>query len=296
MPGVRTGIRSEDIRFQAGHTLFVEGKDQNAFDPKVLSELFDPRLSIKPLGPAYSIKSVAEALHLHHPTYYFLIDRDHHKIEFINRCWHNFPNPDTHNLLVWRRREIENYFLDPNYLIQSRFCRVQQDDLAQQILQFANKRLFLDVANHVIISIREDLKEKWIEIFSNPDDFSSKEIALEKLNQANEFDQHRIRVANAVSAEEVERRFGECLEAMTNGNDQLAFGSGDWLDRVSGKEILAQVINSRCFQVRARDGTVLQGREKIDEIAKDLLRNAEYIPADFTELKRLIAKRIEETR
>lgn len=296
MLGVRTGIQPERVRFQAQHVLFVEGKDQDALDPKVLSELFDHRLRIEPLGPANKIKSVAKALHPHHPTYYFLIDRDHHKIEFINHCWHNFPNPDTSNLLVWRRREIENYFLDPNYLIQSQFCQAEQDDLARQILQFANKRLFLDVANHVIISIREDLKKNWIQIFSNPDDFPSKEIALEKLNQANEFDQHRIRVENAVSTEEMERRFEECLEEMTNGNDQLAFGSGDWLDRVRGKKVLSQVINSGYFRVISTDGTQLQGREKINEVAKDLLRNAKYVPADFTELKRLIAKRIEETR
>ena len=95
----------------------------------------------------------------------------------------------------------------------------------------------------------------------------------------------------------MERRFEECLEEMTNGNDQLAFGSGDWLDRVRGKKVLSQVINSSgCFQVRATDGTVLKGPEKINEIVKDLLRNAEYIPADFIELKGLITKRIEETR
>ena len=297
MLGIRTGIHPERVRFQAGHILFVEGKDKNALDPKVLSELFDHRLRIEPLGPAYSVQSVAEALHPHHPTYYFLIDRDHRDVGFINRCWHNFPNPDTYNLLVWRRREIENYFLEPNYLIQSRFCQVQQDDLARQILQFANERLFLDAANHVIISIREDLKGNWIQIFSNPADFSSKEIALEKLKRANEFDQHRTRVENAVSAKEVERRFGECLETMTNGRDRLVFGSGDWLDRVQGKRILAQVINSGCFQVRATDGTVLRGRERIGEVAKDLLRNAgEYVPADFLELKKLIAKRIGETQ
>ena len=69
MLGVRTGIRPESVRFQAGHVLFVEGKDENALDPKVLSELFDHHLRIEPLGPAFSVKSVAEALHPHHPTY-----------------------------------------------------------------------------------------------------------------------------------------------------------------------------------------------------------------------------------
>ncbi len=178
---VSRGSRPEAVLQGAEHVLFVEGKGVNALDPKVLEALFGPRssLRIEPLGASFSVKSVAEALHPHHPKYYFLIDRDHHDNDFINRCWNNFPNPDTYNLLIWRRREIENYFLESDYLIQSQYCRVEKDDLEQQILQFANKRLFLDAANHVIISIREELKRNWIETFSNPDEFSSKKIALE---------------------------------------------------------------------------------------------------------------------
>ena len=292
MLSVRTGIRPEEVRHQAQHVLFVEGNDENALDPTVLKELFDPPLRIEPLGASFSVKSVAEALHSHHPTYYFLIDRDHHKIDFINYCWDNFPDSDTHNLLIWRRREIENYFLEPDYLVQSQYCRVEKDDLKQQILKFANKRLFLDAANHVIISIREGLKRNWIKTFSNPKEFSSKEIALEKLKRTNKFEQHRTNVANKVSTEEVERRFYECLKLMTNGQEQLAYGQGDWLDMVQGKSVFTQVINSGSFHVTA-DRTVLQGREKLNEVVKDLLGKDEQ-PADFVELKRLITRRIDE--
>ena len=294
MLSVKTGISSEEVLHQ--HVLFVEGNDANALDPTVLKELFDPPLRIESLGASFSVKSVAEALHPHHPTYYFLIDRDHHDNDFVNRCWNNFPNPDTYNLLIWRRREIENYFLEPDYLVQSKFCKVEEGDLERQILQFANKRLFLDVANHVVISIREELKRNWIKPFSNPDVFSTKDAALEKLKRTNKFEQHRTNVANKVSTEEVERRFYECLKLMTNGQEQLAFGQGDWLDMMRGKRVLAQVINFGSFQVKTSDGTALQGREKINEIVKDLLRQAEDVqPDDFIELKRLITKRIDET-
>ncbi len=286
-----TGIRPEEVRHQAQHVLFVEGNDENALDPTVLKELLPIR--IEPLGASFSIKSVAEALYPYHDTYYFLIDRDHHDNDFINRCWDNFPDSDTHNLLIWKRRELENYFLEPDYLVQSQFCQVEKDELEQQILQFANKRLFLDAANHVIVSIREELKENWIEKFSNPDEFSSKEVALEKLKRTNKFEQHRTNVSNKVSTEEVERRFYECLELMTDGQDQLDFGRGDWLDMVQGKSVLTQVINSGSFQVRTLDGTALQGSEKLKETVKDLLRKDEQ-PADFVELKRLITKRIDE--
>lgn len=154
---VNKGIRAEEVRLQGQHVLFVEGSDEESVDPKVLNELFSNRIRIEPLGPSFSVRSVAEALQPYHPTYYFLIDRDHYDDSFIDKCWSNFPNPATNNLLVWRRREIENYFLDPEYLLQSKFCKVSQVHLENSILQFANDRLFLDIANHVIIHIREDM-------------------------------------------------------------------------------------------------------------------------------------------
>lgn len=290
--------RPEEVRFGARHVLYVEGKDENALDPKVLSELLDSRLQIKALGPSFSVKSVAQALYPHHPTYYFLIDRDHHDIDFINRSWCNFPDPKTHNLLIWRKREIENYFLEPSYLVQSEFLRVQvkQSDLEQKILQSANKRLFLDIANHVIISIREDLKTNWIEKFSNPDDFSSKEIALKKLKHNCRFPQHRTNVGKKISVREIERRFSKHLRVMTGGRDQPVFGVGDWLNMVQGKQVFAEIAQSSFFRVEAADGTVLQGHQKINEIVKELLRKPDNVqPTDFVELKQLITKRIDES-
>jgi hypothetical protein len=293
MISIKKGIRPEEVRLQSQHVLFVEGKDKNSVDPKVLDELFDQNIRIEPLGPSYSVKSVAEALFSYHPTYYFLIDRDHHHGDFIDRCWGNFPNPDTHNLLVWRRREIENYFLDPAYLFQSKFCQVSPDELERKVIQCANDRLYLDAANHVITSIREELKRNWIQKFLNPADFTTKETSLQKLKSANEFDQHRTNVEQKVAGEEVERRFHDFLDVMTGGRDRLVIGHGKWLDMVQGKKVLAQVINSGCFQVQAYDGTALNGREKLNEVVKDLLQKDSSVqPSDFVALKQLIDTRI----
>lgn len=293
MISVRTGIRAEEVKLNGQHVLFVEGRDRNSVDPKVLGELFEGNLRIEPLGASFSVRSVAEALFSYHPTYYFLIDRDHHDSSFIDRCWNNFPDPATHNLLVWRRREIENYFLEPDYLFQSKFCRVSKEELERKVLQCANERLFLDAANHVVTSIREELKRTWIEKFSNPADFSTKETALEKLKNANEFDQHRCNVDQKVSVDEVERRFHECLDIMTGAQDQINFGVGDWLHMIQGKKTLSQIINSGCFQVQTSDGKPLMGREKINEVVKDLLQKDSSVqPDDFLTLKQLIDTRI----
>ncbi len=100
--------RPGDVRHRAGHVLFVEGSGRNALDPKVLKELRDLDIRVEPLGASFHVSSVAEALHEYHPTYYFLVDRDHHDDAFVEASWTNFPDPEKKNLLVWPRRELEN--------------------------------------------------------------------------------------------------------------------------------------------------------------------------------------------
>ena len=137
------------------------------------------------------------------------------------------------------------------------------------------------------------MKRNWIERFRNPDEFSTRGDALLKLKAANEFDRHRINVHNKVSAEEVERRFMDFLFRMTGGQDEIAFGAGEWLHLIQGKKVLAQVVNSECFQVVTTDGDPLMGREKLNEVVKDLLvQDAAVQPDDFIALKKLIDKRV----
>ena len=292
MVSIRTRIRPEEIRHAGQHVLFVEGV-RDSVDPKVLNELFGGSIRIEALGPSLSVRSVAEALYPSHPTYYFLIDRDHYENEFVDSCWQNFPDSETHNLLVWRRREIENYFLEPSYLSCSDYCRVTKGELEQTVVGFANERLFLDAANQVVTSIREELKQNWIKLFSDPAQFPSKEAALHKLKHAREFERHRANTEQMVSTGELERRFHEYLLIMTGGEDRLSLGTGEWLKMVQGKKILAQVINSACFQVTAADNTSISGPEKIHEVAKDLLRKEPSVqPEDFIHLKSLIETRI----
>ena len=137
------------------------------------------------------------------------------------------------------------------------------------------------------------MKRNWIKKFENPDDFSTRDGALLKLKQANEFDQHRTNVHNKVSTEEVERRFADFLDRMTDGQDEIAFGTGEWLHLIQGKKVLAQVVNSECFQVVTTDENTLTGRQKLNEVVKDLLSKDPAVqPDDFMALKDLIDKRV----
>ena len=293
MIDVKTGISADEVRFAGNHVLFVEGKDKAAVDPKVLRDLVGNTITIQPLGPSYYVKSVAQALSKYHPTYYFLIDRDHHDDQAVESCWANFPDPNTHNLLIWRKREIENYFLDPTFLFHSKFVCVSQQLLNDTILQDATRRLFLEVTNAVIVSIREEFKRSWIVAFTNPDDFSTFDRALSKLRATTEFQEFRNTVTATVADAEIVNRFNLFYAEMTGGKQKLEFGSGNWLERMQGKKILGQVVNSNCFQVRDSRNNHLAGREKLNEVVKDLLQKDDAnLPTDFTQLKRLIDQRI----
>jgi len=186
-----TGVDAKAVNFRNEHILYVEG-NQESIDVEVLKD-FLSNIWIQPLGMASSITSVARSLYPTHPNYYFLIDRDHHVSDKkIEEYWTNFPDPNTSNLLVWRRRELENYFLEPAFLLGSGYCKEDFKKnngqlLREKILSLATERLYLDVANYVIVSLREDFKETWIEKFKKTSDFPDKKTALEQLTQKQEF-------------------------------------------------------------------------------------------------------------
>lgn len=100
-------------------------------------------------------------------------------------------------------------------------------------------------------------------------------------------------VNQKISCVEIEKRFNEYLNRMTGGQEQLAFGVGDWLHLLRGKKILSQVIHSECFRVTANDGTNIQGKEKLNKIVKELIRiNNHPLPEDFCILKEMIERKV----
>lgn len=294
MVKIERGVEPEEVRQGAKYTLFVEGKDESAIDPRVLSRLLEDvaPIQVKPMGPSSHIRSVAEALHKHHPYYFFLVDRDHHSDQMVEDCWQKFPHEDTCNLLIWRRRELENYFLLPEYLVKSKWLHVSQDELKILIRETARSRIFLDAANMVIVACREEMKKKWIETFGNNSiaDFGTREAALEKLLAKDDFAHKTQDVHEKLRKGFLTDMFEKTVNMFLDGSPEPEYGQGKWLEMVSGKHIFKIIVN-RCFQVRDAKGHALQGDERLKEVVKDLVRlPLQEQPDDFQELHRLISR------
>ena len=297
MTNIIKNPRPTDVLQNSKHVLFVEGKDNQAFDPVVLSELFSEEINIEALGSSPSIRSVAPALYAYHPTYYFLIDRDFHFTdEDINKHWEKFPSRETDNLLIWRRKEIENYFLDPQYLAASEYCKVSPETLKEKILHLAEQRVNLDAANYILINVREKIKKTSIKKISKKgNNFPDKESALQQLiaelgKQPSAYNEI---IENHLSVKNIKEKFYETLESLKGKTKTLKFESGNWLQMMEGKEILNQVIDSSYFKVYYKNKKLAHGKEKIMKIIKKLLRsNSPFQPEDFNILQDLINKKI----
>ena len=295
---VKTKIRPEEVRTGGEHVLFVEGSEGGSLDQAVLRALLGNTIRVEAMGSSFSLRSAAKAFAKHHPKYYFLIDRDHYDDEFVKQRWIDFPNPAEGNLLVWRRREIENYFLDPPFLTESTFlplsCKIEIKIKLEKILvKAAQERLFLDVANSVISLVREEQKKTWIKHFTNPADFTSKEEAIQQLISQEEFAKRSEQVSKMLLKDALTERFETSLAAMTGGGETLTYGKGRWIEMISGKKVLPQLLNSGDFKVEDVKGRTLTGEEMKKEIMKDLaVKDVDSRPLDLVELQRLIRERV----
>ncbi|KKZ12836.1 MAG: hypothetical protein TE42_02810 [Candidatus Synechococcus spongiarum SP3] len=293
MVQVKTGIRPEEVRAGGEHVLFVEGSEDGSLDQAVLRALLGNTLRVEVMGPSYFVRSAAQALAPHHPRYYFLIDRDHYNDEFVEKSWEGFPDADKDNLLVWRRREIENYFLEPPFLVESAFCRTSETRLKTTLVKAAQECVFLDVANSVISSVREEQKSTWINHFANPQDFTSKAVAIEQLRSHKAFIERSKKVSEMLSKDELTERLETTLASMTGGGETLTCGTGRWIEMIRGKKVLTQLLSSGGFQVKDANGQPLQGEERVKEIVKELVvKDVDSRPKDLVKLKQLLQERV----
>ena len=289
-----SNVSADDIGFGAKHTLFVEGEEKS-IDVGVLSGLLGIR--VKPLGASFQVVSVSQALHKSCPNAYFLVDRDHYDDVAVEEYWRKFPNAETPNLLMWRRKEIESYFIDPAFLCQSDYLRKGKGaaDIAALVLKAAKPYVYMAAANRVIVEVREKFKRKWIELFRECNDFPDSASAKSMLLSHPGFVKYRDMVVGVTESKMLGTLFDSELECLTGGADPIEWGRGRWLELLPAKAIMYSVIESSLFVVKDVNNKALTGQDKIRAVVRNLLSSGKDYPTDFKELIKLINDRVRES-
>ncbi|MFY9259803.1 MAG: hypothetical protein WAO71_04760 [Gallionella sp.] len=280
---------------RANH-LFVEGKDNTEIDPVVMMDLLInnelTQIAVSAMGSCGNVRSAAEALISHHPTYYFLIDRDDRDAQTVDESWNNFSAPLSHNMLIWRKRELENYFIDPDYIGKSSFLR-ENTDIKTKVLIECNRRLFLDAANLTLLRTNRELQKPLrIDHFRKPEDFKNIDDGVLQLKGLTGFEDRRNSDEANLTNSNVTAVYSDLVGNLSGGVFPLQYGSGTWLEQMSGKEIFRSIANE-CFKVRNRDGQLVIGKEQNKVIAKELVKlPIEQQPEDFQKLVSLLKERV----
>ena len=288
---VQTGVSSSQVLRAAGHVVFVEGGNDDAFDPTVIRELLKAnglRMEVRAIGTCDNVVEAAKAMVWKHPAYYFVADRDGRDAAYVEHSWANFPQTNTYNLLFWRKRELENYFIEPDYLCRSQSLVKTPDELRERVLTEARRRFYLEAANLVLLKIRSVILTPPTAWFTQVETFANRDDALRQLQNSPELQQRGEEISALLTAHERERMLDETLQMLSGGKLHLEYGAGEWLNLMSGKQIFRS-ISGQVFRVLDASGTVLQGREQNNEVAKGLLKEPlGNQPEDFRELVALL--------
>lgn len=195
-------------------------------------------------------------------------------------------------MLIWHKRELENFFIAPDYIEKSQFLNVTPKILRQRILKECNRRIFFDAANLTLAALKRRLRIQFAPDFSNPAQFRTEADDARLLEESSELEDKRDSFANIFEKSEVRIIYSDFVLNLSKGRIPLQYAKGTWLERMSGKEVFRSIAGS-CFRVEAADGTILQGKTQNNEIAKQLLKlPLDQQPQDFQLLVTLIKDRI----
>jgi hypothetical protein len=187
---------------------------------------------------------------------------------------------------------LENYFIDPDYLCRSQFLRVSQPELRGRILTEAKRRFYLEAANLVLLRIRSAIVTPPTAWFTQIEKFENRQDALQELVNSPALQERADSIRDLLETNNRETMLDQMLAMLSGGKAALEYGTGEWLNLMSGKQIF-RAIAGGVFRVTDASGKVLQGTEQNDEVAKDLLKRplAEQ-PGDFQQLVALLQNKI----
>lgn len=280
-------VRRGGTRGALRPVLFVEGTLDRAFCQALLAKR-GPSIPVAELGPSGTIRAAARALRDAHPEYAFVIDRDENDDAVVERSWRLFPDPQQSNILIWRKRELENYLVEPSYLAKITDWKARAS-VEQRLLKAASLRVWLDAANLVIAEARGAMGENWIRLLKHSQELSSRDGVRSELLAMKAWCIPSARSRRLLDRGRLEQRFEQIADEMLGGAAQPVLDVGGWQDLMCGKELFKQVVN-QCFDVRgSRDGARLTGDEAEIEVAKALARlDLAEQPDDIRELVEML--------
>lgn len=119
---------------------------------------------------------------------------------------------------------------------------------------------------------------------------------MQAIREMKDFGEYIASGTKKTAPDYLEDRFYERLEFLCGGNRKIKNNTGEWPNQIEGKEILRDILNSNLFVVKTQDDSILQGREKFNEIVKELLemknQDQDVFPQDFIEIKNKILNKI----
>lgn len=259
------GVSQYRVNRGAGRKLFVEGK----LDEAVMHTLLKGVLDVAPLNGAESLRRAAKAFRNIEPGYYFLIDRDHLSDDMVEDAWTKFLAGDS-NVVYWRRKEIENYFLEPALLAQSGRIKAGCDESALQesILVFADSHKYFFAANRAYSRAKAKFYNNGLQdcIPYNDNYIDDEQAVLQALKNIN-FNEPLDNIRAATEWANIYKLYKEELVKYAGTEDvaTLEWERGEWRNLMPGKRILNLLIcNSDCFQPGA----------EVKDVIHDLVRAA----------------------
>ena len=139
--------------------LYVEGANNDSIDAVVLNGLFEGlNITVRNLGSSSNVKGAVSMFTNHEPNSFFLVDRDHH-LEDIQEC---YQLKREGNLFVWSKKELENYFIAPDFLSHSSFFCGESDKLKDLIIDTCQKELYLDIVNLIIAHFTKCIRSPYL--------------------------------------------------------------------------------------------------------------------------------------
>ncbi|MBM3501282.1 MAG: hypothetical protein FJX74_21735 [Armatimonadetes bacterium] len=293
-------MRPEAFSLGTERRLFVEGKDEFAFDPHVLGHLLGRYgVDVRPVGGCENVMAAVHALTWEEDASsdesactqcYSVIDRDYRPDDEVEATWEGGPfSAGCH--LIWRRHDFENYFLEPEFVSQALCFQGDGDGLASGLLREAQRRVFYDAANLVVKELRFRFRSwhvpklPWV-----GDSFADAAKAEASLLGANDWQAVAQAKEEVLSAEWLRGRFRGNLDTLVGeiGHAALQFGRGEWLTRMDGHGLIGSVLSERFFEVPGSDGKPLTGKQLWREVARDLMRRFDdlpYKPQDLVEVR-----------